>query len=244
MEAMSDNRTVPRGRWVNVLLAVAVALALVGLFAGTRPARSPAFDPQPPRVAEDISAHPAQTYAELRNRRYRPDAGVELASLAAALPTTAPQTVATPEERLRALLLRAERRAYDGAPPVIPHPVDERATGACVACHQTGMVVNGKTAPMMSHRLLGNCIQCHVPASRSIPAASPATVANGFEGFTAYGRGSRAWIGAPPVIPHPSWMRSNCLGCHGPGGKAGLRTPHPQRVSCQQCHVAQDSLPW
>jgi hypothetical protein len=33
-------------------------------------------------------------------------------------------------------------------------------------------------------------------------------------------------------------MRENCRACHaGPGAVDVLRTTHPQRVSCRQCHA-------
>lgn len=61
-----------------------------------------------------------------------------------------------------------------------------------------------------------------------------------------YQRSHREYDGAPPVIPHAvrALGREDCLGCHGEGmdlGEDGLvpRTPHPERVNCQQCHVEQ-----
>lgn len=56
----------------------------------------------------------------------------------------------------------------------------------------------------------------------------------------------RAYPGAPPAIPHQvrELKRTNCLSCHEKGGITGTgevapKTPHPQRTSCQQCHVVQ-----
>jgi cytochrome c-type protein NapB len=44
--------------------------------------------------------------------------------------------------------------------------------------------------------------------------------------------------GAPPPIPHSPDMRGNCVACHaGPGAVAEIRTPHPERANCRQCHV-------
>ncbi|WMJ73597.1 nitrate reductase cytochrome c-type subunit [Cytophagaceae bacterium ABcell3] len=60
---------------------------------------------------------------------------------------------------------------------------------------------------------------------------------------------NRAYSGAPPVIPHPvvnpgiSIGEKGCLQCHENGGyvqqfKAYAPvTPHPELVSCNQCHV-------
>jgi cytochrome c-type protein NapB len=44
--------------------------------------------------------------------------------------------------------------------------------------------------------------------------------------------------GSPPPIPHALQMRENCRACHaGPGAVAELRTTHPERVTCRQCHA-------
>ena len=41
-----------------------------------------------------------------------------------------------------------------------------------------------------------------------------------------------------PSIPHPLEGRENCLACHtGPAAREEIRTSHPERERCQQCHV-------
>ncbi|MFP2997541.1 cytochrome C [Spongiivirga sp. MCCC 1A20706] len=64
---------------------------------------------------------------------------------------------------------------------------------------------------------------------------------------------NRAYLGAPPSIPHPLIKGergiggNSCLQCHQNGGfvdafKAYAPvTPHPEMVNCRQCHVAQNS---
>jgi cytochrome c-type protein NapB len=56
----------------------------------------------------------------------------------------------------------------------------------------------------------------------------------------------RAYLGSPPVIPHPDRVHGKdleCLTCHSDGGWTGLLqritpvTPHPELTSCRQCHV-------
>jgi cytochrome c-type protein NapB len=32
-------------------------------------------------------------------------------------------------------------------------------------------------------------------------------------------------------------MRENCMSCHGEGGTSAIRTSHPDRQSCTQCHA-------
>jgi nitrate reductase (cytochrome), electron transfer subunit len=144
--------------------------------------------------------------------------------------------------RALALAERAGRRAYDGAPPVVPHPVAQQSAAACLACHGPGLVVKDKVASKMSHPLHSNCTQCHVPAAGpQIPVTDPLLrvplAENVFAGSEAPLKGSRAWPQAPPTVPHSTFMRSDCLSCHGPQGLFGLRTPHPERQSCLQCHA-------
>jgi cytochrome c-type protein NapB len=65
---------------------------------------------------------------------------------------------------------------------------------------------------------------------------------NEFVGTKAPLKGTRAWPQAPPTMPHRTLMREDCLSCHGPQGLFGLRTPHPDRRSCTQCHVPSAEL--
>jgi cytochrome c-type protein NapB len=149
---------------------------------------------------------------------------------------TAPKSRATPKQKAAALAARAEGRAYNGAPPVIPHGVDARSSGACLTCHAKGARVNGKVAPPISHPPYASCTQCHAPHTGRLGTVATLP-ANRFVGAPSPGPGRRAWIGAPPTIPHTTWMRQSCIACHGPAGKPGLRTTHPQRGSCTQCHA-------
>ena len=135
---------------------------------------------------------------------------------------------------------RADRRAYDGAPPVIPHA----GLGMrCVECHNRmgRQVENLGFAPASPHEktpglsMYSNCRQCHV--ERTTRAVF---VANSFEGIPQDLRQGRRALGAPPVMPHPKFMRDNCQACHtGPAARTSIRTSHPERVRCLQCHVEQ-----
>lgn len=133
---------------------------------------------------------------------------------------------------------RKARRAYNGAPPVVPHAIENTTDAACFACHSSGMRMTGLKASVMSHRFLANCLQCHAP-----PAAAPfqeigSEVESNFAGLPAPHAGERAYPGAPPTIPHSQWMRENCLACHGgPNGWAGMESTHPWRTQCTQCHA-------
>jgi cytochrome c-type protein NapB len=96
--------------------------------------------------------------------------------------------------------------------------------------------VGDLSASRIPHPFLSSCTQCHV--EQGSPALGPAApVENSFTGLPAPFEGSRAWPGAPPVIPHSTLMRTDCLGCHGPSGPPGMQTTHPERHACVQCHA-------
>jgi len=138
-----------------------------------------------------------------------------------------------------AVAARTKNRAFNGAPPVVPHAIEPQGFPSCLTCHLEGVVIEGRTAPMMSHERMDNCTQCHVSAERPVPgevAAGGPFVANGFRGVDRAGRGERASPGAPPTIPHSTFMRERCESCHGVLA-TGLRTSHACRQSCQQCHA-------
>jgi nitrate reductase (cytochrome), electron transfer subunit len=155
----------------------------------------------------------------------------------------APQAVASESEREAAVAKRATLRAYDGAPPIIPHGIDAISSASCLACHskEGNLVISGKRPAEISHPWMTNCTSCHVPGNglRQItaPAGERFTVENFFAGADSSGPGSRAYPGAPPTTPHPVWMRQNCMACHGPGREQAIRTSHPERQNCLQCHA-------
>ncbi len=136
---------------------------------------------------------------------------------------------------------RTSRRLYDGAPPTAPHPLDQLNPAACLECHGKPTAISGVMVPQMSHKLHANCLQCHVSSSGPTSTWRSREVAlsdgNRFRGTLASGYGSRAYVGAPPVVSHTTWMRQSCITCHGPGGTAAFRTSHPERQNCLQCHA-------
>ncbi len=135
---------------------------------------------------------------------------------------------------------RTERRAFDGAPPVIPH---ENFGITCIECHDLeGMEVAGTGfAPPSPHEgtlglsAISYCRQCHVFA-----VSEDRFVGNTFAGLRQdLRRGGRLNDLAPPTIPHKTFMRENCVACHsGPAAREEIRTTHPERAHCAQCHVA------
>ncbi len=139
---------------------------------------------------------------------------------------------------------RAERRLYDGAPPVVPH---EEFGIECTSCHATGGVeVDGVgfSPPLPHGNTVGlsedsRCRQCHVFA-----VTDELFVENDFVGLRQDLRvGRRLHVHAPPTIPHKVFMRENCVACHsGPAAREEIRTSHPDRIRCRQCHVAVTTL--
>lgn len=153
----------------------------------------------------------------------------------------------TPGEMSRegALDRRPARRAFEGAPPLIPHVVDQ-TTHDCRACHQKRVTVAGNPAPVMPHRIFQSCQQCHVQANNPFfakqrTAGGPLPAGSNFEPVP-IGKGVRAHAAAPPQIPHPTAMREQCTACHGKLGYEGMKTTHPERTLCRQCHVVGGEL--
>jgi len=170
-----------------------------------------------------------------------------LTNLAQPAPNGVALTNVTEEQRGQALLERGSRRAFDGAPPVVPHPIPQDSSAACLACHGPGIAAKDKVASKISHAHYTSCTQCHVPAGgiglQALESILQKPIAgNQFVGSVPALKGSRAWPQAPPTIPHSTLMRGDCTSCHGPLGLFGLRTPHPDRQSCVQCHASDASL--
>lgn len=133
---------------------------------------------------------------------------------------------------------RRSRRVYEGAPPWIPHPVSEDMdrTQDCAPCHTFGGY-NPRIrtySPRAPHPEFTNCLQCHVARVsqdlfRPTDWVTPA--------WPEYGQESEL-LGAPPPIPHTLQLRERCMTCHGGGSAApDIRTPHPHRFNCRQCHL-------
>src|SRR5690606_8461008 len=152
------------------------------------------------------TAPPAPHYTEMGANRYTDRSAAQVAALQALTARTAAEELApaSEQERAAALEARRARRAYDGAPPTVPHPVHPRGYPACLSCHETGMSLEGRVAPALSHPPMSNCLQCHAVEDPSAPGSTNAAgvpVDNSFEG--AFGRSRmEGWSTAPPVIPH------------------------------------------
>ena len=173
----------------------------------------------------------------------------------------------------RTLAVPPRLRAYPGAPPRIPHglTLDEFKRGSCNTCHQRGGYVErfATYAPLTPHPEMGQCLQCHVADDRlvgvpavlpegtpvcaqchilsAITAPPPRLVAIDWPEPRWITLGHTASPGGPPLIPHRLQTRGNCVACHGGMGAVfEIRTTHPERANCRQCHVveADDGAPF
>lgn len=266
MTPQSPDSRIRSARASRVVLAMVLVTAISGYFMGLRQvdrARGDSLDTlvrdwrrgtaEPESGADGWRIPGIVEYSRMGESGLKPNAawrsslaGLRTPSVSAVEGVRIP---ATDMQRQDAVVRRASRRAFDGAPPVVPHPVDAASSANCRVCHEAGLAVREVVAPRMSHPELGNCTQCHVPAVGGLAQvevggleASREFGQNTFRGRASAGRGGRVWAGAPPTIPHGEWMRQNCSSCHGATGQIGLRTSHPERVLCTQCHVPESGL--
>ena len=140
----------------------------------------------------------------------------------------------------RSLNTYYNNRAFYGAPPSIPHAVEERNMGAnsCLKCHENGGFVDKLNAysPITPHPEKINCRQCHVPQK-----TKDLFVSTHWSRTKGPSIGNKALVSSPPVIPHQIQLRENCLSCHaGSSAPKEIRTSHPNRINCRQCHVIND----
>jgi cytochrome c-type protein NapB len=243
---MSPGSPTPRsgasGSSLWVALAAVVGISFVGFAAGTstQAATSAPTRSLAPQVPGAEAVHAARPYRELRETR-----GSTLRNFTDRTLTPSGQepSEATPDVLddaaiAKVMAERASRRAYDGAPPTIPHAVHQQDASACLACHGRALEIGNLRANFPSHHPMSSCNQCHVPNESPVPGGllpNALPVAH-VEGLPPR-RGERAWGGAPPVIPHPTFLRERCMSCHGPTGNDPIRTTHPWRQSCTQCHA-------
>jgi len=135
----------------------------------------------------------------------------------------------------RTLAVYYNRRASEGAPPVMPHQnfdPEDMDGRSCLGCHRDGGYVTSLKAfaPITPHPDMGACSSCHVPQTEqksSNFAAAPHPVLKG-----------DSVKDTPPNIPHSLEMRSNCLACHASSATpAAIRCTHPDRGECTMCHT-------
>ena len=239
-------------RATSIVLLVVVTASVSGFFLGLRgtvsdtehlrvvatadaDSHDTSFDHDPSAITEAV------TYAELSEMRRGPNANWKnsFSKLNSSIEGL-PHDVDLEAQRAH----RKSLRAYEGAPPVVPHPVVQTDSTSCLLCHKEATRIGDSIAPAMSHRAYTSCTQCHV-ADTGLPiewntGRFAMDAASQFKGEHTTSVGTRAYEGAPPTIPHRTLMRENCMSCHGEAGTSAIRTSHPDRQSCTQCH-AQDA---
>lgn len=229
---------------LHIGFSVLITVALVGFFVGVQAPPESSAGIQAPEEVEQ-TAPDALSYGE---KRLHPPGASTWALEAArfAGPGVLDPVSLDGTSKAADLSDRAAHRAYDGAPPTIPHPIQQSSVAECLACHDAGLRVRDRLAPPMSHEVYASCTQCHVVEEGPAPGAAlppDATfAANSFVGLASPTAGERAWDIAPPVIPHKTTMRERCMSCHGPNGRDALRSTHPDRSSCTQCHASSAEL--
>lgn len=240
----SSSNTLDWRKTVSVLAVV--ILALIVFFIGTRQ-QANTVKKHTLNVAQSGPSKSAKTYTQLMNTPHQANSNMQnaLKNYAKRHVSQSPKQ-ANQSAIPASLQARGKRRAYAGAPPTIPHAVNQQSAKNCLSCHQNGFKLGERVAPVMSHDYMSECTQCHVVSQSPSPApemgAHLIPLANRFEPLKEPVGGLRAYPGAPPVIPHSTHMRTNCLSCHGALGKPGLRSTHPERSSCTQCHTPSATL--
>ncbi len=229
------------------MLTGVVAVAAIGFFVGIDYG-VPYRDPRPAApVGDPVSsaeAVPAVSYRQLRevdigpNRDWRSD----LDRLPRPQADLFSSVLNNAELRHASVQARVERRAFHGAPPTVPHATDQMSDDNCVACHAGSVRIGQQLSPIVPHDDLRSCQQCHVQSDHPLFESGGLAAPTTFLGLESPTVGVRAWPGAPPTVPHATFMRHNCLACHGPTSDLGLRTTHPWRSSCLQCHAPSADL--
>lgn len=217
------------------------------------------YQPDVPAAGATLAANssvavPAADYSEMRLRETGPTSkwkpsleqihsGTEYQQCIMCHNPHTAEPVPSDMDKLRSLSTRSARRAFNGAPPVIPHAVEQTDDAACYACHGEGARVGQRVANRMSHGFLVNCMQCHATPPPKPFAHIDVAATNTFVGLPAPTSGERSFPGSPPVIPHSTWMRERCLSCHGGTvGWPGLEVTHRWRTNCMQCHASTADL--
>ncbi|MCF6284919.1 MAG: hypothetical protein L3K26_07000, partial [Candidatus Hydrogenedentes bacterium] len=133
---------------------------------------------------------------------------------------------------------RATHRAFYTAPPIVPHDLYPASASNCLVCHSKKGTYFGKISPRTPHPQLTNCTQCHLPSKPAFVYVEADLVETSWKGLETPTAAPRANRVIPPTMPHRKFMREDCQSCHSyQSPYTSMRTPHPQRMNCAQCHV-------
>ena len=233
------------GKPLQVAFVCVIGISFIGYLVGVR---TPHLTPSPTAQAKSVQPHesgvvPTLWYRDIDRGNLSPNAAStsDLADLQPPSASDLANRSNSQQDKRTALAERANRRAYFGAPPIVPHPIDPVSNASCLHCHETGLWIGDRLASPIPHAHYASCTQCHVEQN-DLRSGEAWWLNNSFTRQHEATEGSRAYVGAPPTIPHDIAMRSVCLSCHGSGGRNGLRSTHTERSSCLQCHALDASL--
>ena len=245
----------PARRLAVLAAFAAFATGVSGYFMGLRQSTARPEDVSTSQIQTALNSEEkaitAPNYAGLRSHAHQPNANWQprISDLPPAPQSWEGATKLSPEQQALQRERREARRAFSGAPPVVPHPVNQRNSASCLACHGHPTRIAGLSVPQISHPTFTHCLQCHAAGTGPTsvwtrPSAELSTplVDNTFQGLPAPMKASRAFAGAPPVMSHPLWMRQNCVTCHGAGGSSAIKPDHATRQNCLQCHATNSTL--
>lgn len=213
------------------LIAITVAMALIGaivVFVGSKIRQS---------------HHDSSDAGHGKGKVWKPMDLIEKERLAPdRVSFTTPHNVNLPQDAKRKTLKEYySLRAYPGAPPHIPHPVDKdmSISQSCNTCHEKGGYVPKYQAfaSVTPHPEYENCLQCHAQTKTKTVFKE-----NNWVKIDPPAIKRSALPGSPPAIPHTMQLRNNCAACHvGPAVPVDIRCSHPERVNCVQCHVPKNT---
>ncbi len=249
-ENKDANQPVVSSNAATVILFIVIAIGAVGYLVGIRHASRVQQTEHPVHLAMQETRQQNQVdqvqlammYKQIRDGNLGPNVNWKTVVEPHLIASPQITPTSTPEyggDKTQALAKRDARRAYNGAPPTIPHAIPSTSVQACSVCHgengQSLRIGNQVIAPPIPHEKYTNCTQCHVPQN-PVTDDEQHWLDNSFAGVQTPKQGERAYTGAPPTIPHSVWMRESCMSCHGPNGQSALRSGHVWRTNCLQCH--------
>ncbi|MEZ4459455.1 MAG: hypothetical protein R3E66_06945 [bacterium] len=172
-------------RALSVGALVMTAVAFVGFFVGTEDTyegRGYSYVPPP----QNGDAPVVLSYQERMTTPRHVNSHFAASFSTLAISPEALGDATDPALRAQAREARQSGRAYEGAPPTVPHPMDQ--VEHLVVCRAT---VQGKhywsRGPKISHERYTNCTQCHVERDARRPFAEtnrgPSLWTQAFEDF-------------------------------------------------------------
>lgn len=250
-----------RSLWLTLFVGLVAAPALDACALRDRP-QMPGEATEEHGEAEEL-AEAAVSYAEMRRTPRGKSSGLEQ--------DLEPMRKASADDKVFFegaatnidLIRRAKLRAFEGAPPVIPHSIRQDYVPECLACHGARLVFRERPARPICHDEHTNCTSCHVqraggPRVAEAAEVDPRAVPNSFVGLLKQIGGTTAAT-EPPQIPHRTAFRERCAACHGEDGPGAGHHPvnfalerelPPSfvlsltgRLTCRTCHEPSPRIP-